>query len=148
MLEVGTKAPDFELQDQNEITHSLSEHNGEFVLMYFYPRDNTPGCTKEACAIRDVYSEFKAAGIKVFGISADSVASHKRFADKHDLPFTLLSDPDKKVIKMYGAAKVPIGTKRISYLIDPEGGIMKTYPKVKPELHADEILKDVLDFKK
>jgi peroxiredoxin Q/BCP len=142
MLEIKTKAPDFELQDQNGDIHKLSDYTGQIVLVYFYPKDNTPGCTKEACSIRDVWNEFQKAGIKVFGISKDSVKSHKNFETKYNLPFTLLSDPEKKAIKPYGAEKV-IGTKRISYLVDKEGVIAKVYDKVSPEAHADEILQDI-----
>jgi peroxiredoxin Q/BCP len=143
MLEIGTKAPDFELQDQNGDIHKLSDYQGQIVLVYFYPKDNTPGCTREACAIRDVWGEFKKAGIKVFGISKDSVDSHKKFEKKFELPFTLLSDPKMSVIKPWGAARLRIGTKRISYLIDKKGNIAKAYSNVKPEEHADEILEDV-----
>lgn len=142
MLETGTQAPDFALQDQNGDSHKLSDYKGQIVLIYFYPKDDTPGCTKEACSIRDVWGEFEKAGIQVFGISKDSVKSHKKFEEKYNLPFTLLSDLDKKVIESYGAKKA-IGTKRISYLIDKEGKITKAYDKVSPEAHADEILEDV-----
>ncbi len=143
MLEIGTKAPEFELPDQNGDMHKLSDSDGSIRLIYFYPKDNTPGCNREACAIRDSYGEFKKAGIKVFGISRDSVDSHKKFEKKFDLPFTLLSDPKKTALKPYGAMRLRLGTKRISYLLDKKGVVIKVYPNVKPADHADEILKDV-----
>ncbi len=143
MLEIHTEAPDFTLQDQNGDSHKLSDSNGSIRLIYFYPKDNTPGCNREACAIRDAYGEFKKAGIKVFGISRDSVDSHKKFEKKFELPFTLLSDPKMSVIKPWGASRLRIGTKRISYLLDKDGVIVKAYPEVTPEAHADEILKDI-----
>ncbi|MFT5359969.1 MAG: peroxiredoxin Q/BCP [Candidatus Paceibacteria bacterium] len=143
MLEINTKAPEFELRDQNGDSHKLSDSSGQVRLIYFYPKDNTPGCSREACAIRDAYGEFKKAGIKVFGISRDSIDSHKKFEKKFELPFTLLSDPESSVIKPWGASRLRIGTKRISYLLDKDGVIIKAYPDVTPEDHADEILKDV-----
>jgi thioredoxin-dependent peroxiredoxin len=147
MLEVKTLAPDFKLLDQDGLAHSLSYHKGGYVLVYFYPKDDTPGCTAEACAIRDAYKDFESNGVKVFGISADSVESHKKFVKKYELPFTLLSDPTKEVIAAYGAKGLPF-TKRISYLIGPDGMIAKVYPKVDPAHHGVEILKDILALKK
>jgi peroxiredoxin Q/BCP len=142
MLTVKTLAPDFKLLDQNGKEHSLSYHRGSYVLIYFYPKDDTPGCTKEACVIRDMYKDFESGHVKVFGISADSVEEHKKFAEKYQLPFTLLSDPKKEVIKMYGADGT-LFNKRISYLVGPDGIIKKVYPKVDPEHHGLEILKDI-----
>jgi len=142
MLENNTQAPNFTLLDQDSNEHTLSSYQGSFVLVYFYPKDDTPGCTKEACAIRDAYDIFKQKGIVVFGISKDSVASHKEFALKYGLPFTLLADTDKKVIADYQADSL-LMTKRISYLIDPKGMIAQSYPKVDPAMHAKEILDDV-----
>jgi peroxiredoxin Q/BCP len=142
MLEIHTPAPDFTLPDQDNTNHTLSSYQGSFVLAYFYPKDDTPGCTKEACAIRDAYDIFKQHGITVLGISKDSVSSHKKFAEKYGLPFTLLADTDKKVISDYQAGSL-LMTKRISYLIDPQGMIAKTYPNVDPAMHAKEILDDV-----
>ena len=124
MLDIKTIAPDFKLLDQDGKEHSLSYHHGSYVLIYFYPKDDTPGCTKEACVIRDMYKDFESNGVKVFGISADSVESHKKFAEKYQLPFTLLSDSKKEVIKLYGADGA-LYTKRISYLIGPDGVIEK-----------------------
>ena len=146
MLTINTQAPDFKLLDQDGKEHSLSYHKGSFILIYFYPKDDTPGCTKEACVIRDAYKDFESNGVKVFGISADTVEKHKAFALKYELPFTLLSDPKKEVIKSYGAAGA-LFTKRVSYLINPEGIIVKTYPKVDPAHHGVEILKDILALK-
>lgn len=149
MLEVGTKAPAFTLQDQEEKEQSLKDYQGQWVLLYFYPKDDTPGCTKEACGIRDVWGDFKKAGIQVFGVSADSVAKHKKFAEKYSLPFTLLSDEEKGMLKAYkvwGKKKFMgreyMGIHRVSYLIDPDGKIAKVYPKVKPAAHAEEVLQD------
>ncbi len=150
MLDIGKKAPDFKLFDQSGIEHKLSDYKGSLVLIYFYPKDDTPGCTKEACAIRDDYSDFKKLGIQVFGISKDSVQSHKKFQEKYDLPFALLSDPDRKVIEKYEATKEifgNVGTKRISYLIGKDGKILKTYPNVDPTTHSMEILEDVRNFR-
>lgn len=150
MLTVGTAAPDFTLSDQNGESHSLSAERGHTVLLYFYPKDDTPGCTKEACGFRDRIAEFQKKGVTVFGVSKDSVASHKKFADKFTLAFPLLSDPDATVIKAYGAwgeksflGKTSMGILRISYLIDSEGKIAKVYEKVKPDEHPSEILRDI-----
>ncbi len=142
MLQLQSLAPDFTLVDQNEHPHTLSSYRGHYTLVYFYPKDDTPGCTKEACMIKEVYDDFKKLGVNVFGISTDSPKSHLKFAQKYELPFTLLSDPEKTVIKTYGAAKM-IGTARISYLIDPEGIVIKVYPSVDPATHAETILKDI-----
>ena len=147
MLETNIKAPDFSLKDQDGKMHTLSHHRGGYVLVYFYPKDDTPGCTKEACIIRDLYGEFERMGVRVFGISADSVESHKQFAQKYALPFTLLSDPAKETIAAYGASGGPF-TKRISYLIDPDGIIVKAYADVDPMTHGGEILKDLYVLQK
>jgi len=142
LLEAGTKAPDFNLPDQDGKTHTLRFHRGGWVLVYFYPQDDTSGCTKEACVFRDRYAQFERARVHVFGVSPDSVESHKKFADKYTLPFTLLSDPARITISAYGAADAA-STKRISYLIGHDGIIVKTYPDVDPATHGGEILKDV-----
>ena len=147
MLTQGTTAPDFKLADQNGEMHSLSQYKGRYVLIYFYPKDDTPGCTTEACTIRDLYTDFESNNVKVLGISADTSTSHKKFSDKYNLPFTLLADTEKAVIKAYDANKIPLGTKRISYLIAPDGTIAKTYPKVTPADHGAEILKDIYALK-
>ncbi len=149
MLTPGTLAPHFALFDQNGETHELSAYRGRKVVLYFYPKDDTPGCTKEACAIADVYGDFERLGVTVFGVSADSPESHRAFAEKYSLPFTLLSDPERAVIKAYGAYQETdpsgsgIHTRRVTYLIDEEGNIAKAYPEVDPATHALEILKDL-----
>ena len=146
MLKQGEIAPDFTLLDENGDPHSLSKYEGKWVLLYFYPKDDTPGCTKEACALRYRAMEYEEGDIVVLGVPKDSGESHKKFISKYKLPFTLLSDPDRKVIKLYGADN-ELGTKRISYLIDPDGMIEKIYDKVKPETHAEEVLEDLEKLK-
>jgi peroxiredoxin Q/BCP len=147
----GSKAPDIQLPDQDGALQKLADQRGKWVLVYFYPRDDTPGCTVEACGVRDAWKEFRAHGIQVFGISADSVKRHKKFADKFELPFTLLADEEKRVIRAFGAwgkkkfmGREFDGILRQSFLIDPSGKIAKVYPKVKPAEHAAEVLEDVL----
>ena len=154
-LKQGNKAPDFALPDQGGNMHKLSSQKGTWVLLYFYPKDDTPGCTKEACGIRDVFPRFKKMDAVVFGVSADSVARHKKFAEKYKLPFTLLADEDKKVIKAYGVwakkklmGREYMGILRTSFLIDPKGVIMKIYENVKPDIHAEEVLADLREFKR
>jgi thioredoxin-dependent peroxiredoxin len=149
-LKVGDEAPNFELLDQNEQKHNLSMYMGQKVVLYFYPKDDTPGCTKEACSMRDNYSAFKKAGMVVLGVSADSYISHKNFAKKYSLQFPLLSDDDHSVLEKYGAwkkknlfGKIMMGIERKTFIIDENGRIMKIYPKVNPSEHAQEILKDV-----
>ena len=152
MLEVGTKAPDFTLSDKNGEQVSLSDYLGKKIVLYFYPRDNTPGCTRQACAFAQSYDEFKTKDVIVIGISKDSVASHQRFAEKHNLPFILLSDPELIAIqasdvwkekKNYG--KVSMGVVRTTYVIDEQGIIEKVMPKVKPDTNAAEILAYLTD---
>ncbi len=152
---VGKKAPGFSLPDQAGEMHSLSEYVGSWVLVYFYPKDDTEGCTKEACAIGDNFPAFKKLKAKVLGISIDSVKSHDKFAKKYKLPFTLLSDEDKKVVNKYGVwglkkfmGREYMGTKRMSFLIDPKGDILKVYEKVNPVTHAEEVLEDLKQFQK
>ena len=141
MLPEGSKAPNFTLPSHTDESVSLSDFAGSPVLLYFYPKDDTPGCTREACTITELYDEFQKAGIIVLGVSKDNPESHRAFRAKYHLPFTLLSDPDQIVIEQYGA-KGLLGTKRISYLISQDGTILKTYPNVDPAFHAYEILKD------
>ena len=142
MLKQNTKALDFTLLDQDKKEHKLSDYFDKLIVLYFYPKDDTPGCTKEACAITEVYDDFRKADITVLGVSADSPESHIKFRKKYNIPFTLLSDPNKRVIEMYEALKTLGSTKRISYLID-KGIIIKNYPNVDPASHALEILKDI-----
>jgi len=155
MLKVGRKAPLFKLLDQDEKLQVLKEQLGTWVLLYFYPKDDTPGCTKEACMIADVYKDCKRQGITVFGVSKDTPKSHKKFAEKYSLPFRLLSDPTMEMIQKYGAfkektmyGKVVRSTNRISYIINPEGKIAKVYPDVEPAGHALELLRDIKVLKK
>lgn len=155
MLKIGRKAPLFSLIDQDAVTHTLKQYAGKWVLLYFYPKDDTPGCTKEACMISDVYKDFKRLGVVVLGVSKDTVKSHKKFAEKYNLPFTLLSDPSMEMMDKYGAlvektmyGKPVRGTNRISYLISPNGKIAKVYPAVDPANHALELLTDIKLFKK
>ncbi len=135
-----TAAPNFTLLDQDSKTQQLADYASQYVLIYFYPKDDTPGCTKEACMIRDSYSGFQERNIQVFGISADSPESHQKFIEKYHLPFTLLSDEKKEVAKLYNADGIFL--KRISYLIAPGGRIVNFYPNVDPANHAAEILAD------
>jgi peroxiredoxin Q/BCP len=147
MLEVGTKAPEFTLPDQDGNMVSLADFHGQKVVLYFYPKDSTAGCTREAVAYKNAYDELTAAGVKVLGLSKDSVASHRRFADKYELPFTLLSDAEITVLPAYDAwkekklyGKVSMGTVRSTVLIDEEGRIEKVWPKAKPDDNAGEVL--------
>ena len=147
MLEVGMKAPDFHLLDKDGNPVRLSDFAGKKVVLYFYPKDNTPGCTRQACAFGASYEQFKTQDIVVIGISKDSVASHLKFAQKYDLPFILLSDPELQAIQAYGVwqekklyGKVSMGVVRTTFLIDEQGNIEKVMPKVKPDTNAAEIL--------
>ena len=147
MLEVGTKAPDFTLPDQNGNVHSLSDYRGKKVVLYFYPKDNTPGCTKQACGFAERYPKFTEKGAVILGISKDSVASHKKFEEKYGLPFTLLADPELKVIQAYDVwkekmnyGKVSMGVVRTTYLIDEEGKIAKAFDKVKAADNPEQML--------
>jgi thioredoxin-dependent peroxiredoxin len=150
MPKIGEKAPDFTLPDQNGVIHSLSDYHGKWVLIYFYPKDNTPGCTKEACLIRDAFPAFQKLTCAVLGISTDTEKSHKKFEEKFSLPFPLLADTLKTVVKAYGVwapkkfmGREFLGTLRTSFLINPEGIIVKVYEKVKPPVHAEEVLADL-----
>lgn len=147
MLEVGTKAPNFTLNDKDGNGISLSDFLGKKVVVYFYPKDNTPGCTRQACAFAGAYAEFREKNAAVIGISRDSVASHVKFAEKYDLPFVLLSDPELEAIKAYGVwqekkmyGKVSFGVVRTTFIIDEDGYITKIMPKVKPDTNAAEVL--------
>ncbi len=147
MLEVGTKAPDFTLPDQNGDMHSLSEYKGQKVILYFYPKDSTPGCTKQACSFGELMPQFKEKGAVILGVSKDSVASHKRFEEKYGLPFTLLSDTERVVIEAYDVwkekknyGKVSMGVVRTTYLIDEEGIITKALGNVKAAENPTQML--------
>lgn len=147
MLEAGNKAPDFTLSDKDGKDVSLRDFLGKKVVLYFYPRDNTPGCTRQACAFAAAFEDFKRLGTVVIGVSKDSVASHVKFAEKHSLPFILLSDPDRKAIEAYGVwqekknyGKASMGVVRSTFIIDENGIVEKVMPKVKPDTNAAEIL--------
>lgn len=141
-LKIGDEAPDFILSDKNGIRHRLSDLRGKWIVLYFYPKDDTPGCTKEACSFRDNYSDFKKNDVNIIGLSSDSEGNHRKFKDKYNLPFLLLADTEKKVIELYDAV-IDLKNRRMSYLIDPQGRIAKIYDTVLPEKHSDEILKDL-----
>lgn len=147
MLQVGSKAPDFTLPDQNGSLISLADFRGKKVVLYFYPKDNTPGCTRQACAFAGAYEAFNGQNVVVIGVSKDSIASHRKFVEKHNLPFILLSDPELAVIQAYDVwqekklyGKASMGVIRSTYIIDEAGVIEKAMPKVKPDTNAAEIL--------
>ncbi len=147
MIEVGAQAPDFTLRDAQGNAVSLKDYRGKKVVLYFYPRDNTPGCTREACAFREAHGQFQAQNAVVLGVSRDSEASHQKFAEKYNLPFTLLSDPEHTVLEAYGAwgekknyGKVSMGAIRSTVVIDENGVVEKVYAKVKPDTHPAEVL--------
>ncbi len=150
MMKLQEKAPDFVLQDQDGNEHSLAMYKGKKVLLYFYPKDDTPGCTTEACTFRDGHDEFQKMGLVILGVSADNVKSHKKFADKYELPFPILSDVDKKVCEAYGVwqkkkfmGREYMGIARTSFLIDEQGKIAKIYEEVNVKSHAEEVKVDV-----
>ena len=146
MINVGDKAPGFTLQDQDGVTRSLEDYRGRWLVVYFYPKDDTPGCTKEACGFRDANAELAALDAAVVGVSADDESAHAKFAAKYELNFPLLVDPDKSMLEAYGAwsekqmyGKSYMGVARVTYVIDPEGTVARVWPKVKAEGHADEV---------
>ena len=147
MLKIGDKAPEFTLPDADGRLVSLSEFKGKNVVVYFYPKDSTPGCTRQACAFAASIGEFRKRGVEVIGISKDSIASHKKFAEKYGLPFTLLSDTELTAINAYGVwqekkmcGKVGMGVVRTTFIIDPDGNVKAVMPKVKPDTNAEEVL--------
>lgn len=147
LLQAGQKAPEFTARDQDGKEVSLRDYLGKRVVLYFYPKDDTSGCTREACAFRDNFPNFKEIDAVVLGVSVDGQKAHRKFADKYELPFTLLVDDEKKIVEAYGVwglkkfmGKEYMGTNRVTYLIDKEGNIEKVWPKVKPETHAAEVL--------
>ncbi len=147
MIRAGMKAPDFSLQDDSGRVWTLDDFSGKPFVLYFYPKDDTPGCTTEACGFRDEYAAFKEKGVEVVGVSADSRASHAKFRNKYNLPFILLSDPDKKTLNEYGAygekimyGKKMMGVIRSTFLVGADGIVVQAFPKVKPAEHAQEIL--------
>ncbi|AOS84039.1 peroxiredoxin [Chlorobaculum limnaeum] len=147
LLQEGQKAPEFTVKDQDGKEVSLGDYLGKRVVLYFYPKDDTPGCTKEACAFRDNFPNFQQIDVVVLGVSVDGQKAHRKFVDKYELPFTILVDEEKKIVEAYGVwglkkfmGKEYMGTNRVTYLIDEEGTIEKVWPKVKPETHAAEVL--------
>lgn len=147
LLEQGAIAPDFELDDENGVPHKLSDYRGKYVVLYFYPKDDTPGCTTEACNFRDDYSAYTKAGVVILGVSPDNVKSHAKFKMKHELPFTLLADINHEVCVTYGVwalkkmmGREYFGVLRTTYLIGPDGKIVKVFEKVKPADHSAEVL--------
>lgn len=149
---LGSPAPEFKLQDQNGKTHELKDYRGQWVALYFYPKDQTPGCTAQACEFRDNIFAYREAGAVILGVSVDDVDSHKKFAEKHGLPFTLLADPTKATAKEYGVLKSFLGAmelaKRDTFLIDPEGRIVKHYADVDPKGHSKIVLDDIKALQK
>ena len=150
MLEIGNKAPQFTLKDKSGNEVSLSSFLGKKVVLYFYPKDNTPGCTRQDCDFAGLYKEFEKKGVEVIGISKDSIASHAKFAEKYGLPFVLLSDPELEAINAYGVwqekkmcGKVSMGVVRTTFIIDEQGNIAKIMPKVKPDTNAAEIIAEL-----
>ena len=150
-LVIQNKAPEFSLPDQGGQPRALADFFGQWVVLYFYPKDDTPGCTKEACSFRDGFARFKREGIVVLGVSADSVKKHAKFVEKYELPFLLLADEERTVVTRYGVwakkkfmGREYMGILRTTFLIDPEGKIAKIYENVKPEEHAEEVLAEIL----
>ena len=148
-LKVGDKAPNFSLQDQNNITHTLSDYEGQWVILYFYPKDDTPGCTTQACDFRDAVKRIIASKSVVFGLSLDSVASHKLFAEKYNLPFSLLADEKGEVSKLYDSLRKLLGyAKRNTFIVNPKGNIAKIYLSVDPKTHSEMVLSDLDSLQK
>ena len=152
MLKEGSTAPAFNTKDANRETVSLKDLRGQKVVLYFYPKDDTPGCTKEACSFRDAFSQFKKKGIAVLGVSPDTEAAHQKFVTKYKLPFTLLADTDRSIAEAYGVwgekkfmGRTYMGVHRTTFLIDEKGKIKKIFEKVKPEDHASEVLEAFAD---
>jgi peroxiredoxin Q/BCP len=148
---VGSVAPDFRLQDQNGKWHQLKDYRGKWVALYFYPKDQTPGCTTQACEFRDNIFAFREANAQILGISVDDVESHKKFSEKHGLPFPILADPTKETAKKFGALKSYFGmelARRDTFLIDPEGRVVKRYVEVEPKGHSQIVLKDIQALQK
>ena len=150
MLEPGIKAPAFQLPDQNGEMHTLEEYRGKKVILYFYPKDNTPGCTKQACGFGELYPQFMEKGAVVLGVSKDSAASHKKFEEKYNLPFTLLADPELKAIKAYDVwqekknyGKVSMGVVRTTYLIDEQGMIARVFKNVKAAQNPEQMMESI-----
>jgi len=151
VLSIGQQAPEFELTDNEGNPHKLADYRGQTIVVYFYPKDDTPGCTKEACSFRDTYADFRQAGVEIIGISPDNEKSHSRFIQKFELPFTLLSDPDHQVCEAFGVwglkkymGREYQGVHRTTFIIDPDGVIKRVFENVKPADHSQEVLAEVL----
>jgi thioredoxin-dependent peroxiredoxin len=151
VLSIGQQAPEFELVDQEGKLHKLSDYRGQTIVVYFYPKDDTPGCTKEACSFRDTYADYKQAGVEIIGISPDNEKSHSRFIQKYELPFILLSDPDHQVCEAFGVwglkkymGREYEGVHRTTFIIGPEGFIKRVFENVKPADHSQEVLAEVM----
>jgi len=151
VLTAGTEAPSFELLDGQGNLHKLSDYAGQTIVIYFYPKDDTPGCTKEACSFRDNYQAYKDAGVEILGISPDEVKSHKKFSEKYELPFILLSDPEHQICEAYGVwglkksfGREYEGIKRTTFIVGPKGNIKHVFEKVKPADHSQEVLQAVM----
>ena len=148
-LKVGDKAPNFSLQDQNNITHTLSDYEGQWIVLYFYPKDDTPGCTTQACDFRDAVKRIIVSKAIVFGLSLDSVTSHKLFAEKYNLPFSLLADETGEVSELYDSLRKLLGyAKRNTFIVDPKGNIAKIYLSVDPKTHSEMVLSDLSNLQK
>jgi len=148
-LKVGEKAPNFSLQDQNNVTHTLSDYEGQWVVLYFYPKDDTPGCTTQACDFRDAVKRIIVSKAIVFGLSLDSVTSHKLFAEKYNLPFSLLADETGEVSELYDSLRKLLGyAKRNTFIVNPKGNIAKIYLSVDPKTHSEMVLSDLSSLQK
>ena len=145
---VGAAAPDFRLQDQHGKWHQLSDYRGKWVALYFYPKDQTPGCTTQACEFRDNVFAFREAGAQILGISVDDVESHKKFSEKHSLPFPILADPKKQTVKTFDVLSFTGFAKRETFIIDPQGVIVKRYVVGDPKGHSQEVLRDIQQLQK
>jgi thioredoxin-dependent peroxiredoxin len=145
---IGSPAPDFKLQDQNGKWHTLGDYRGKWVALYFYPKDQTPGCTTQACDFRDNIFAYREAGAVILGISVDDIESHKAFAEKHGLPFSLLADPTKQTASRYGVMNFTGFAKRETFLINPKGTIVKRYVVTEPKGHSEVVLKDIKQLQK
>ena len=146
MLSQGARAPDVSGVDQDGVTHRLKDYKARATLVYFYPKDETPGCTREACAFRDAWNQFRAADVQVFGVSNDTRESHRQFASNHSLAFPLIADPEGQWANAFGVGRKNGNYLRVSFLIGPGATIAKVYPNVDPAVHAEEVLKDVKDL--
>lgn len=147
MASVGAEPPDLSAVDQNGVQHHLSETRGSFAVVYFYPKDGTPGCTKEACAFRDIWKRYEAARVKIFGVSTDDQRSKDSFAKEHKLPFPILADPDGAWVKAFGVPTTLGMASRVTFVLAPDGKIARVYPSVDPGVHAEQVLGEIVAMK-